>query len=187
MLVIKRYPNRKLYDTEAKKYITLDGIAQLIRDGQEVQILDHSSGEDLTTLTLTQIIFEQEKKKSGFLPRPVLTGLIQAGGDTLSSLRRNLMSPLDVLRHVDEEIRTRISSLIRTGEISEEQGGFLIQKLLESRRNNAAAETLPEDEIERVLSQRGVPSSEDMQQISDQLDALAAKLDELSAAHNNGE
>ncbi|MCB0007223.1 MAG: hypothetical protein KDE04_12235 [Anaerolineales bacterium] len=187
MLVIKRYPNRKLYDTEAKKYITLDGIAQLIRDGQEVQILDHSTGEDLTTLTLTQIIFEQEKKKSGFLPRPVLTGLIQAGGDTLSSLRRNLMSPLDVLRHVDEEIRTRISSLIRTGEISEEQGGFLLQKLLESRRNNTTVEAPPEDEIERILSQRGVPSSEDMQQISEQLDALAAKLDELSGAHSNGE
>ena len=186
MLIIKRYPNRKLYDTEAKKYITLDGIAQLIRDGQEVQIVDHASGEDLTTLTLTQIIFEQEKKKSGFLPRPVLTGLIQAGGDTLTALRRNLMSPLDALRHVDEEIRSRISSLIRTGEISEEQGGFLLQKLLEGRRQNAA-EAPPDDEIERVLSQRGVPTSNDMQQISDQLDALAAKLDELSTAHSNGE
>ena len=178
MLVIKRYPNRKLYDTVAKKYITLDGIAQLIRDGQDIQILDHSSGEDLTTLTLTQIIFEQEKKKSGFLPRPVLTGLIQAGGDTLSSLRRNLLSPLDFFRHVDDEIRTRIASLMNTGEISEEQGGFLLQKLLAPRKESA--ESLSEEEVEKILTDRGIPTNEDMQQISEQLDALAAKLDSLS-------
>ena len=88
MLIIKRYPNRKLYDTEAKKYITLDGISDLIRDGQEIQVLDHASGEDLTAVILTQIIFEQEKKNSGFLPRSVLRGLVQAGGDTIGSLRR---------------------------------------------------------------------------------------------------
>ena len=51
MLVIKRYPNRKLYDTTAKQYITLEGIAARIRDGEEVQIVDHATGEDLTTLT----------------------------------------------------------------------------------------------------------------------------------------
>jgi polyhydroxyalkanoate synthesis repressor PhaR len=56
MPLIKRYPNRKLYDTEAKSYITLEGVAALIRNGEDVQVIDHESGEDLTTLTLTQII-----------------------------------------------------------------------------------------------------------------------------------
>ena len=54
MLVIKRYPNRKLYDTEAKRYITLDGIAELIRQGAEVRVIDHTTDEDLTAVTLTQ-------------------------------------------------------------------------------------------------------------------------------------
>jgi polyhydroxyalkanoate synthesis repressor PhaR len=94
MPVIKRYPNRKLYDTEAKRYITLDGIAELIRNGAEVQVVDHTTDEDLTAVTLTQIIFEQEKRNSGFLPKSVLTGLVRAGGDTLNTLRRNLKSPL---------------------------------------------------------------------------------------------
>ena len=71
MVTIKRYPNRKLYNTNSKSYITLDGIAALIRDGSEVEILDHGTGEDLTTVTLTQIIFEQEKKHAGFLPRSI--------------------------------------------------------------------------------------------------------------------
>ncbi|MCK5314811.1 MAG: polyhydroxyalkanoate synthesis regulator DNA-binding domain-containing protein, partial [Anaerolineales bacterium] len=74
MLNIKRYPNRKLYDTEAKQYITLDEIADLIRQGQEIRVTDNVTGEDLTAVTLSQIIFEQEKKQSGFLPRSVLTG-----------------------------------------------------------------------------------------------------------------
>ena len=73
MPIIKRYPNRKLYDTDAKRYITLDGIAELIRDGAEVQVVDHTTNEDLTAVTLTQIIFEQEKRNSGFLPKSVLT------------------------------------------------------------------------------------------------------------------
>ena len=95
MPVIKRYPNRKLYNTEAKKYVTLAQIAHLIRDGQDVQVVDHSTGEDLTALTLTQVILEQERRQSGFLPQTVLTGLIQAGGDRLSNLRRALASPLE--------------------------------------------------------------------------------------------
>src|SRR5687768_10581917 len=136
MLVIKRYPNRKLYDTAAKQYITLEGIAARIRDGEEVQIVDHATGEDLTTLTLTQIIFEQEKKQSGFLPRPVLTGLVQAGGETLSALRRTLASPLDMLRHVDEEIERRIQGLVKRGEMAEEEALRLRDKLLEPVRNN---------------------------------------------------
>jgi polyhydroxyalkanoate synthesis repressor PhaR len=101
--VIKRYPNRKLYDTEAKQYITLDGIATLIRQGEQVSVVDHASSEDLTALTLTQVIFEQEKRRSGFLPQSVLTGLIQAGGETMTTLRRTLAAPLEMARQVDEE------------------------------------------------------------------------------------
>jgi polyhydroxyalkanoate synthesis repressor PhaR len=77
MPVIKRYPNRKLYDTAARRYISLDGIADLIRDGAEVQVVEHDTGDDLTALILMQIIVEQEKRQSGFLPRPVFASLVQ--------------------------------------------------------------------------------------------------------------
>ena len=62
-IIIKRYPNRKLYNTDTKTYITLDAIAALIRKGQSVQVVDNATGDDLTALTLSQIIFEQEKKR----------------------------------------------------------------------------------------------------------------------------
>jgi polyhydroxyalkanoate synthesis repressor PhaR len=79
MPVIKRYPNRKLYDTAARQYIALDGVAALIRAGAEVQVVDHATGEDLTALILMQIIVEQEKRQRGFLPQTLLAGLVQAG------------------------------------------------------------------------------------------------------------
>jgi polyhydroxyalkanoate synthesis repressor PhaR len=176
MLVIKRYPNRKLYDTTAKQYITLEGIAARIRYGEEVQIVDHATGEDLTTLTLTQIIFEQEKKQSGFLPRPVLTGLVQAGGETLSALRRTLASPLDMLRHVDEEIERRIQGLVKRGEMAEEEALRLREKLMEPTHSKP----INEAQLERILEERGVPSTDEWQQLLQKLETLESKLDHLN-------
>jgi polyhydroxyalkanoate synthesis repressor PhaR len=179
MPLIKRYPNRKLYDTEAKRYITLEGIATLIRQGEEVNVVDHATGEDLTALTLSQIIFEQEKKQSGFLPRSVLTGLIQAGGDTLSALRRALASPLGLLRQVDEEIERRVQVLIRRDELAEKEGLLLLDKLLSQGHRMGHRPWPGEHDLARVLAERGVPTRDDFQQIVEQLDALAAKLDEM--------
>jgi polyhydroxyalkanoate synthesis repressor PhaR len=180
MPIIKRYPNRKLYDTEAKQYITLEGIATLIRQGEEVQVLDHATGEDLTAVTLTQVIFEQEKKRSGFLPQSVLTGLIQSGGETMGTLRRTLASSLNMARHVDEEIERRLQALISRGELATEEGRRLRDKLL---GQSAEPEYIPpprEQDLQRVLDRRGVPSHDDMQQLMAQLGALAAKLDEIA-------
>ena len=67
--VIKRYSNRKLYDTAAKRYVTLDGIAELIRQGAEVRVIDHATGDDMTAQIQAQIIFEEEKRGGGLLPR----------------------------------------------------------------------------------------------------------------------
>lgn len=180
MPVIKRYPNRKLYDTEAKQYITLEGIATLVRQGEDVRVVDHATGEDLTTLTLTQIIVEQEKKRSGFLPQSVLTGLIQAGGDTLSTLRQTLASPLDLAHQVDEEIETRVQALTRQGELAAEEGRRLRDKLLAQRHWPADTSRPTDQEIEQVLVERGVPTQDDFQQVLEQLEALAAKLDRSS-------
>ena len=91
MPTIKRYPNRKLYDTEAKRYVTLENIALMIQEGREVQVIDYETGEDLTNLTLSQIIFEQEKKGSGFLPRALLTNLVRASSDTFDQVKRTLL------------------------------------------------------------------------------------------------
>jgi polyhydroxyalkanoate synthesis repressor PhaR len=182
MPLIKRYPNRKLYDTEAKKYITLDGIAELIRNGEDVQVIDHTTEEDLTAVTLTQIIFEQEKKKSGFLPTSVLTGLVQSGGQTLNSLRRSLTSPLDLLNHVDSEIEKRLRSLVARGELAKEEASKLRAKLLsEPGRTSEEVDEATLENIEIAVRDRGIPTKDEVDALIKQLDFLTEKIDTLNA------
>lgn len=182
MPVIKRYPNRKLYDTEAKQYITLEGIASLIRQGQDLQVVDHATGEDLTAVTLTQIIAEQEKKRGGFVPKNVLTGLVRAGGDTMTTLRRALASPLDLAHLVDEEIEHRLQGLISRGQLAAEEGRRLRDELLNQVPQQTELPRLDEEKLEKALYERGVPTHEDIQQILDQLDTLTGRLDELASS-----
>jgi polyhydroxyalkanoate synthesis repressor PhaR len=84
--VIKRYANRKLYDTQRSRYVTLDQIAEMIRSGEDVKIIDNNSKEDLTTITLAQIIFEEEKKQKSFLPLNAMRNIIQSGGERIEEL-----------------------------------------------------------------------------------------------------
>lgn len=83
MLTIKKYSNRRLYDTDESRYITLDELAQKIRDGQDVQVLDARTGADLTQPTLTQIVIEGRGAGS-FLPVAVLTQMVRMGDDFLA-------------------------------------------------------------------------------------------------------
>jgi polyhydroxyalkanoate synthesis repressor PhaR len=75
-VVIKKYPNRRLYDTSASRYINLEDIAALIRDGKDVQVVDAQTGEDLTRVTLTQIIVDDAKQQPTGLPLELLRQLI---------------------------------------------------------------------------------------------------------------
>src|SRR5512141_937012 len=130
MPLIKRYANRKMYDTEAKRYITLDGIAELIRQQQDVKVIDHESGEDITAVTQAQIIFEQERKIKGGVPHTVFTSLIQAGNDTLSQLRHALIPPADWQKEIDAEIEARVQKLIQMGRITDDEGLHILDVLL---------------------------------------------------------
>jgi polyhydroxyalkanoate synthesis repressor PhaR len=178
MRVIKRYPNRKLYDTEAKQYVSLDRIAELIREGEEIHVVDHTTHEDLTTITLTQVIFEQEKKQDSELPRTVLTALIRASGDTLNTMRRTLASPLDWFRQVDDEIDRRLQVLVRRGELAEDDFNRLRDQLL--TRGRRASSGVDEEAVERLLTERGTPTREEITQLNAQLDSLLAALEHLS-------
>ncbi len=86
--VIKRYSNRKLYDTKDSRYVTLLQIAEMVRGGEEVQIIDNTSKEDLTEVTLAQIIYEEKKANSRAVPLQTLKDLIhQRTEKVLSDLR----------------------------------------------------------------------------------------------------
>ena len=101
--IIKRYANRKLYDTEHSRYVTLDQISEMIRNGDDVKIVDNKSKEDLTTVTLAQIIFEEEKKQRSFLPLAAMRNIIQSGGEWFAEAQRRVQSILPGKRGKDGE------------------------------------------------------------------------------------
>ena len=105
--IIKRYANRKLYDTQESRYVTLDQISHMIRAGEDVQVLDNNSKEDLTSVTLAQIIFEEEKKQRSFLPLSALRNIIQTGGasfqDLVTQLSESSKRVGRVFQHEDSE------------------------------------------------------------------------------------
>ena len=177
MLTIKRYPNRKFYDTEQKRYITLEDISEQIRLGREVHVVDQNSGEDITSIVLTQIIFEQEKKNSGFVPRAILTGLVQAGGYTMGRMRSALANPLELLKQIDLEIENRIDRLIKQGELAEDEARRWRDKLLSDQEDSNPVSGVDEEEIQRLLDERGVPTRSEIESLTAQIDLLMKKLE----------
>ena len=109
--IVKRYSNRKLYDTERSTYVTLDDIAEMIRAGEEVRVIDNKSGEDLTSVTLAQIIFESEKKKN-ILSLSLLRDLIQNGGEQLTEFARQRVDRAkDGVLDIREQMQGRLHDI----------------------------------------------------------------------------
>src|ERR1700704_4263184 len=119
--IIKRYANRKLYDTEHSRYVTLDQISEMIRNGDDVKIVDNKTKEDLTTVTLAQIIFEEEKKQRSFLPLAAMRNIIQSGGAWFAEAQRRVQSILPGKRRDDDDDTTAPESTeAESGETADE-------------------------------------------------------------------
>lgn len=109
--LVKRYGNRKLYDTSESRYVTLDEIGRWVKAGEDVKILENDTGEDLTAVTFAQIILEEERKKTGLLSLPVLRQLIQHGEAALQNLATTVDRGLEVIRTAPERARDRVQEL----------------------------------------------------------------------------
>lgn len=100
--LIKKYANRKLYDTNTSRYITLDGIAQLVRDGHEVKVVDRDDGHDLTQVTLSQIVLSAQKRGPG--------RLVDAGGEMLHDRGQALLDYVRRTLNIPADIRSQVES-----------------------------------------------------------------------------
>ncbi|MCB1036823.1 MAG: polyhydroxyalkanoate synthesis regulator DNA-binding domain-containing protein [Acidobacteria bacterium] len=126
--LIKRYESRKLYDTEESRYVSLEDVAAWVRAGQEVKVVDNATSADVTAQTLTQVILDEGRRGTRFLPSELLHDLVRAGEQALSSgveqvqhgmdrLVRASVDRLGPVRRVREEmnnLRARLESLETT-------------------------------------------------------------------------
>ena len=108
--VIKRYTNRKLYDTVESRYVTLDEIAEMVKQGVEVKIVDNRTKEDLTSVTLAQIVFEEEKKTTR-MPLSVLREIIRRPGEQITEFMKREVTPR--VTSIREEAESRLDKLLR--------------------------------------------------------------------------
>jgi polyhydroxyalkanoate synthesis repressor PhaR len=110
--LIKRYGNRKLYDTLESRYITLDEIARLVRAGSDVKVIDNENGDDLTAITLAQIILEEEKRHSSVLSIGLLRELVQHGEDALAEIRSRVEKSVEAIGEIGEKAGRRVSEIM---------------------------------------------------------------------------
>jgi polyhydroxyalkanoate synthesis repressor PhaR len=169
--IIKRYTNRKLYDTVESRYVTLDEIAEMVKAGTEVRIVDNRSKEDLTSVTLAQIIFEEEKKTSKMSLR-TLKDLIRHGGERAVQLvgdtQAELRGRVEAVRQAAEQ---RVQTLIKTG-----------QQTSDRAKEMVAASQEAVSQFQRRVDERVRTALDGMSSLSDlrrDISQLAERISEL--------
>jgi polyhydroxyalkanoate synthesis repressor PhaR len=176
---IKRYPNRKFYDTEDKRYASLSRIADLVTDGEEIQVLDNATGEDITSVVLSEILRRQESGSS-FLSPALLTALVRRGAAGWDQLRASLRSSLDAAHILEDELQQRVDTMAERGEISLWEVLDLREEIAaRARMREARAEERITQDIEGSLRRLDVPTRRDLGRLDEQLAEIEAKLDSL--------
>jgi polyhydroxyalkanoate synthesis repressor PhaR len=115
-IIIKKYANRRLYDTESSSYITLDHLSQMTRAGREFKVVDAKSGDDITHSVLTQIIVEEENRGTTLLPVSFLRQLISMYGDQMQAMVPHyLEASMEAFRRNQEQVRTTMMGMMAGG------------------------------------------------------------------------
>ena len=188
--IVKRYSNRKLYDTRESRYVTLLQIAEMVRAGEEVQIIDNTTKDDLTEVTLAQIIYEEQKQHSRSVPLATLRDLIHQRGERLMSQLRE--GPLGRLLPGDEKKEGEEGTAAAPDEhgtyggtpAKEEKGASEGANAANAKKgildqSREALESLQSKIDERVRS--ALTSFSPFQQLQSEVTRLSAKIEELEA------
>jgi len=182
-IIIKKYANRRLYDTSTSQYVTLDYLRDLVKKGTEFQVVDAKSGDDLTRGVLAQIIFEEESRGANLLPVDFLRQLIGFYGDSLQSVVPGyLQMSMNSFAQQQEEFRERMTEAMTSPQASmamlEEQTRRNMEMFGQAMRMfspfNQPGET--PDEAGKAAPEK---ESEDLSAMREELDAMRAKLDQI--------
>jgi len=116
-ITIKKYANRRLYNTATSSYVTLDHLAEMVKQGEDFVVFDAKTGQDITRSVLTQIIFEEENKGQNLLPAQFLRQLIRFYGDSLQSFVPSYLEmSMENFSRNQEQLRERLTSAFGGGQ-----------------------------------------------------------------------
>ncbi len=177
--IIKRYSNRKLYDTEDKRYITLEQIQQLVQDGQDIKVVENQTGEDLTTVTLSQILLEQEKRKEGKLPKSFFMDLVARSSSTVVDfMRKNVLQYFDSSLLSEEQLSENVDQLVKAGEIPQDEAKQLKDEIkTRTQTFKQRLDELVERRVQDVLSKLNIPTKAELDRLNQRLDELTKQLE----------
>lgn len=177
--IIKKYSNRRLYDSETSRTITLEDLVGIIAKGEDIQVIDNETGEDITNVTLAQVIVELEKgKRSEKQVAEILRELIVSGSAAMADLaQRAINDSISVFSISKDKVSETVDRMIEEGKVAKEQGGKLVDELwnaLKTSRNTFTKkikELMGEKEMEFV-------TKTEMGKIEEKIDSLEKKLGE---------
>ena len=178
---IKKYANRKMYDITDKRYITMDQLSKLIKSGEEVSIIDNSTGDDLTSAIVSQLIGrDKEDKDRGVSPR-VLMQLLRKGGGTLSDYAKKYTSLWQhAFTMAEDEVDKLVNRLVKEKELSRSEGSKLKKEI------TGFTDSLKQwisDSIDKRISEAldvmNLPTKDSVIELSAKVDALAQKIEKL--------
>jgi len=140
MRLIKRYGNRRLYDTETSSTITQDGLSKLVKDGVEVKVVDAQSGRDITGPVLGRLLlFESTRWKNGGDSKDLFKSIIIAGGEkSMSILKSTFLASLGAIKLSAEKAEKMIDELIKKGDLDKSQRKKAIMELLDKADKSTA-------------------------------------------------
>ncbi|AVO47139.1 polyhydroxyalkanoate synthesis repressor PhaR [Phreatobacter cathodiphilus] len=193
-VTIKKYANRRLYNTGTSTYVTLEDLASMVKAGEDFLVYDAKSGDDITRSVLTQIIFEQENKDGqNLLPVSFLRQLIRFYGDSMQLLvPRYLELSIDTLSKEQDRLRQQLSSAIgvnplvapfeqhirRNMDLFEK--AFTMFTPFARRDDEAGGETKPAAEAAPAPAAAAAPAAGELDELKNQLSAMQKKIESLS-------
>jgi polyhydroxyalkanoate synthesis repressor PhaR len=178
---IKRYANRKLYDTTDKRYITLDAISELIRSGDEISVVDNKTGEDITSTTISQIMARDEKVKNDNVFSSALIQLLRKGPGTLIDYGRKYVSLWErALTMADGEIDRLVDRLVREKELTASEGSKLKKEILGRTDDlkNWISDKI-DQRINEVLDLMNLATKEQVVTLTAKIETLTKKVERL--------
>ncbi|HEY8949822.1 MAG TPA: polyhydroxyalkanoate synthesis repressor PhaR [Rhizomicrobium sp.] len=185
-VVIKKYANRRLYNTQTSSYVTLDHLAQMVKEGTEFEVHDARTGEDITRSVLTQIIFEEEGKGQNLLPIKFLRQLIRFYGDSLQAFVPGYLDlSMDSFAKNQEAMKSRVAEAFGGGSSALEAMTRQNLQMFERAMKMFSPFTMPgaasNDETPKTANGAGTAKqSEEINELKSELEEMRKQLSELA-------